>query len=46
LLEIELSDHDGAELDAPDTPRRFPDVSDDAELGRISSTLDSAPARR
>jgi aryl-alcohol dehydrogenase-like predicted oxidoreductase len=44
-LEIDLSDDEVAELEAPYTPRAdFQGVSDDAELGRLSARLGIEPA--
>jgi 1-deoxyxylulose-5-phosphate synthase len=44
-LEIELTDDEVAELEAPYTPRAgFHGVSDDAELRRISARLGIKPA--
>jgi aryl-alcohol dehydrogenase-like predicted oxidoreductase len=45
-LEIELTDEEAAELEAPYTPREdFQGVSDDAELARISARIGIEPAR-
>jgi diketogulonate reductase-like aldo/keto reductase len=44
-LEIELTDDEVAELEAPYTPRYdFQGVSDDAELARISARIGIQPA--
>ena len=44
-LEIDLTDDEAAELEAPYTPRAdFQGVSDDAELGRLSARLGIRPA--
>jgi Aldo/keto reductase family len=46
-LDIELTDDEVAELEAPYTPRAdFQGVSDDAELARISARLGIRPAAR
>ncbi len=46
-LDIELTDDEVAELEAPYTPRHdFQGVSDDAELARISARLGIRPAAR
>jgi aryl-alcohol dehydrogenase-like predicted oxidoreductase len=46
-LDIELTDDEVAELEAPYTPRAdFQGVSDDAELTRISARLGIRPAAR
>jgi aryl-alcohol dehydrogenase-like predicted oxidoreductase len=44
-LEIELTDDEVAELEAPYTPRHdFQGISDNAELARISARLGISPA--